>query len=656
MCGIAGVLLHRRDSVPATVFRDRGRAMADILYHRGPDGFGVWTDPSVALVHTRLAIIDTSAAGNQPMHDDTGRFHLIFNGEIYNFQALRRELLDKGYRFHGHSDTEVILNGYREWGTAVFSRLVGMFAIAIWDGAEQRLVLARDRFGEKPLYYYNSIDSLVFASEIKAILTWPDVPRRPSHAAIHDYLTFGYTLGPGTAFAGIHRLQPAHYMVIEPGRPATTHRYWQLPEPREQKPRVLKDLRAELIERLRSSVHACLVSDVPLGAFLSGGVDSSAVVALMSEVTGAHVKTFSSGFGFENYDETAYATQVADRYGTDHQVHIFDDRLLAATGKLAWHYGEPYSDSSSLVTFALAREVRKSVTVALSGDGADEILLGYQRYQRYGKLLADAKHGRQLSQLYLRRPLDARRALAVDTYGYLVERLRERHKVEAYAPDFVTQLENCSYDRLLPHVPDSEDAEEIASRMDIATYLPDDILVKVDVAAMANSLETRAPFLNHEFAEFVATIPVHQRTWNGEGKALLKQALEPYLPHETLYRTKMGFRVPVARYMRELARPECEATLLSDRFLDRGIVTRDYVQTLLNEHTVGSRQDHGTRLWALMMMEMWHRNWIDDAGRTPLADKDNPFARFAAAADMQTLAETRAGGSAPARPALATVN
>lgn len=655
MCGIAGVLLHRRDSVAATVMRDRGRAMADILYHRGPDGFGVWTDASTALVHTRLAIIDTSAAGNQPMHDDTGRFHLIFNGEIYNYKVLRRELVDKGYRFYGQSDTEVILNGYREWGTGIFSRLSGMFAIAIWDSAEQRMVLARDRFGEKPLYYYNSIDSLVFASEIKAILTWPDVPRRPCASAIHDYLTYGYTLGPGSAFMGIQRLPPAHYMVVEPGRPASIHRYWQLPEPRQQKPRVLEDLKVELIDRLRAAVHACLVSDVPLGAFLSGGVDSSAVVALMSEVTGANVKTFSSGFGFENYDETQFATMVADQYRTDHQVHIFDDRVLAAAGKLAWHYGEPYSDSSSLVTFALARQVRQSVTVALSGDGADEILLGYQRYKRYAQLLGEGKHGRQLSQLYLRNPNDPRKALAADTYGFMVERLRERHKVEAYAPDFVTQLEKCSYDRLLPHVPDSDEPMEIASRIDIATYLPDDILVKVDIAAMANSLETRAPFLNHEFAEFVATIPTEQRTWGGEGKALLKQALEPYLPHDTLYRTKMGFRVPVARYMRELARPECEATLLSERFLDRGIVNRAYVETLLKEHVVGSKQDHGTRLWALMMMEIWYRNWIDDTGRTPLSETENPFTRFAVEDDMRTLAETRAGGSALAQPVLAAV-
>lgn len=632
MCGLAGALLKNPQSVDIAELSRRAEAMAAILHHRGPDGHGVWADSYVALAHTRLAIIDTSTAAGQPMHDVTNTVHIVFNGEIYNFLDLRAELKADGYQFQNRSDTEVLVNGYRRWGTDLFSKLVGMFAIAIWDSRRKRLVLARDRFGEKPLYYADRPDALVFGSEIKALLTWPGMPRRPDMAALYDYLTFGFTLGPGSAFAGIGRLQPAHFMICDAGKRPEVHRYWQLPMPGEGTSLgTTESLQHELIERLRHAVKSCLVSDVPLGAFLSGGVDSSAVVAMMSSSHGAGIKTFSSGFGFGDYDETRYATMVAERYNTDHNVFTFDSGLLSSLGDLAWHYGEPFSDSSALVTYALSRETRRSVTVALTGDGADETLLGYARYFAYGDMRRSVppRGARRLEGLYLMPPVanDVGR-IAADGYGFMLERFREGHKLAGSGIAMLPYLGNCSYERLLPHYAGEVMPEELAARFDQATYLPDDLLIKVDIAAMAHGLETRAPFLNHELAEWVAGIPPNRKIWDREGKALLKKALEPYLPHECMYRAKVGFRVPVAKFMKEEIRSQTDELLLSERFLDRGIIRRDFIKQLLAEHRSDGPLDHGTRLWSLVCLEMWYRTWIDSDSNQRLAQGDDPFAAF----------------------------
>ncbi|WP_395714135.1 asparagine synthase (glutamine-hydrolyzing) [Reyranella sp.] len=625
---MAGALLKNSQSANIEELRRRAKAMAVILHHRGPDGHGAWADSNVALAHTRLAIIDTSTAAAQPMHDATDTVHIVFNGEIYNFLDLRAELLAEGYQFQNRSDTEVLVNGYRRWGTELFSKLVGMFALAIWDSRQKRLVLARDRFGEKPLYYADRPDAFVFGSEIKALLTWPNMPRRPNMAALHDYLTFGFTLGPGTAFAGIDRLQPAHFMVCDAGKCPEIRRYWQLPMPGSgPAPGTTASLQHELIERLRNAVSSCLVSDVPLGAFLSGGVDSSAVVAMMSSSHGAGIKTFSSGFGFGDYDETRYATRVAERYNTDHNVFIFDSGLLSTLGDLAWHYGEPFSDSSALVTYALSRETRRSVTVALTGDGADETLLGYARYFAYGDMRRSIppRGARRIEGLYVSPPgsNEAGRT-AADGYGYLLERFREGHKLAGSGLAMLPYLGNCSYERLIPYYSGDMMPEEMAARFDQATYLPDDLLVKVDVAAMAHGLETRAPFLNHQLAEWVASLPPDRKIWGREGKALLKKALEPYVPHECMYRTKVGFRVPVAKFMREEIRIQTDAMLLGERFLDRGIMRKEFIRQMLVEHRAG-QVEHGTRLWSLVCLEMWYRTWIDSDSNHRLAEVDDPF-------------------------------
>ena len=631
MCGLAGALLGTPGSVPVRELQRRAMAMAKILHHRGPDGHGVWADSHVALAHTRLAIIDTSTSANQPMHDATDTVHIVFNGEIYNFMDLRAQLQAAGHAFRTRSDTEVLVEGYREWGTGLFAKLVGMFALAIWDSREKRLVMARDRFGEKPLYYADLPGAFVFGSEIKALLTWPGMPRRPDFAGLHDFLTFGYTLAPGTAFAGISRLRPAHFLVCEAGKRPEFHRYWQMPLPGDgQSLGSTEDLQHELIERLRAAVKACLVSDVPLGAFLSGGVDSSAVVALMSSSHGAGIKTFSSGFGFGDYDETRYATMVAERYRTHHSVFTFDSNLLATMGDLSWYYGEPFADSSALVTYALSRETRRHVTVALTGDGADETLLGYLRYFNFGdrRRRNPPRGGRRLPDLYQGHPrgIDRNKVGAVDGYGYMLERFREEHKLQGYGVTMLAHIGHCSYDRLLPYHHDLE-PEEMAARLDQESYLPDDLLVKVDVAAMAHGLETRAPFLNHELAEWVGTLPPDRKIWGREGKALLKKALEPLVPHECMYRTKVGFRVPVSRFMNEEIRTQTDEILLGERFLDRGVMRGEFLKQIMDEHRE-RKVEHGTRLWSIICLELWFRTWIDSDSNCRLDAADDPFAGF----------------------------
>lgn len=633
MCGLSAVLLKRPESVPEPLLGLRGMAMAATLRHRGPDGNGCWTDRGLVLAHTRLAIIDPTAASDQPMHDASGTVHLVFNGAIYNFRELRAELVAAGYRFRSRGDTEIIVNGYRAWGTGVFARLVGMFAIVLWDSRLERLVAARDRFGEKPLYYMERPDATLFASEIKAILSWPGVPRQPNLEALHDFLSFSYMIGDDTAFVGIKRLPPAHLMVCERGKPPIIERYWQLPPPGDNPVRAgIEDLKQELIERVRAAVQLCLVADVPLGAFLSGGVDSSAVVSMMAQSREGGLETFSSGFGFGDYDETRFATMVASQYGTNHHVFTYGNEILGSMAELAWHYGEPFADSSALVTYALSRETRQSVTVALTGDGADETLLGYARYFRYGAMRqrTPPEGGRRLPALYGAGDpaLKARRS-AGDAYGYLMETFRESHKLVGYDLAMLPYLDRCSYDLLARHVVDGITPEEQAGRIDVATYMPGDLLVKVDTAAMAHGLETRAPFLNHELVEWISRIPGDHKVWNNEGKALLKAALEPSVPHECMYRTKVGFRVPVAKLMREKANDATRSLVLGERFLDRRLIRRQFIEEMLEEHQM-RRQEHGTRLWGLIALEMWFRTWIDGDGNRPLDDNENPFAEFSA--------------------------
>jgi asparagine synthase (glutamine-hydrolysing) len=621
--------------------------MIGTLHHRGPDDEGVWHDGGCGLAHARLSIIDLSSAGHQPMSTADGRVWITFNGEIYNFMELRAELESKGYVFHSRTDTEVILYGYLAWGVEVIGRLRGMFAFALWDKAERKLLLARDRFGKKPLYYSVVRDLLLFGSEIKALLTWPQVDRQPDQVAIDQYLTLQYVPAPRTAFASVRKLPQASYMIAEQtprgwrmGEPVT---YWRLPEPKAAKLRTPPaELAKELVERLTESVKLRMISDVPLGAFLSGGVDSSAVVALMAMSGSGPVKTFTIGFPNKEYDETQYARMVAERYATDHEEMIVEPDAIKVLPRLVWHYGEPFADPSAIPTYYVSQIARRKVTVALNGDGGDEAFMGYGRYgscrsisrfdwippQLRGlaatgvRLLPGPMHRRYGNRLNAFADLIAgpdRRAS--QRYAFTIVYFMDYQKRQGYTDAMAEILSRSALDLLEPYFEAAPTLVSGANWADIHTYLPDDLMVKVDVASMAHGLESRSPLLDHVFMEWAMSIPESVKMAGGVTKSLFKKAMEPYLPHDLLYRPKMGFGCPVDHWFRAELKDMAYDLLLSDTATARHIFRKDYVQRLLAEHVSGAA-NHQTRLWALLMLELWYRMWIDQ----PAAALERPAA------------------------------
>ncbi len=631
MCGVAGFMLTQpamaRGEIEARLWR-----MIGTLRHRGPDDEGVWTDGTGALAHARLSIIDLSAASHQPIASADEQVWLSYNGEIYNFAELRAELAALGYVFRSRGDSEVIANGWHAWGPRLFGRLRGMFALALWDCRTRRLILARDRMGKKPLYYAPTPTAFVFGSEIKALLAWPGIARRPNLAAIDQYLTLQYVPTPDTAFAGIHRVPPAHYLIVGPDAAPELVRYWELPEQRAA--RTLPspaELQRELVAHLEEAVRLRLIADVPLGAFLSGGVDSSAVVAMMARVGGGRVKTFSIGFPAREYDETRYARMVAERYGTEHEEFIVEPDAVAILPKLVWHYGEPFADPSAIPTYYVSQMARRHVTVALNGDGGDEAFLGYSRYQamrhldrldrlpaagRIGlaRLLALAPPGmaRRLRLGRIREILDAPTDRPEQRYAGAIAFFGDRDKAQGYGEAMRPQLDHSALDLLAPYFAGAENLVAGANRADLNTYLPDDLMVKVDVASMAHGLETRSPLLDHVLLEWAWQIPSEIKMAGGTTKALFKAAMAPYLPAEILYRKKMGFSAPIDQWLRHELKELAYDTLLAPAARQRGVMRPDYVKRLLDEHC-SYHANHHTRLWALLMLELWFQTWIDGA-------------------------------------------
>ena len=618
MCGIAGFLSTGAPYADAT---SRLKRMADRLAHRGPDGEGTLIDGSVGLAHRRLAVIDLSDRAAQPMATPDGQFACTFNGEIYNFRALREELEARGHRFFSSSDTEVLLHGYREWGVELPSHLHGMFAFAIWDSRAETLFLARDRFGKKPLYFAWCDAHFIFASEQKAVLTWPEFERRPNLAAIHDYLSFKFTVGAATAFESIEKLKPAHAMLLTPQHHAANrpkpHQYWTLPpEDSGRAAAPEADLNDEFFDRFDAAVAQRLVADVPVGAFLSGGVDSTAVVARAATMLSGPLKTFSAGFEDEGFDETEYACRVAQQFGTEHRCYTMGEELAGLLPQLVWNYSDPFADSSALVTTALAGEVRKHVTVALSGDGGDEIFLGYERYKAFGDTFGQPGRGPRSTALggHLNRlfgPVQAK-----DVYAQSLVAFRDIHKEWGYGQALAEHLFAPSAD-MLPDVLDQATADNAiacAGRADVALYLPDDLLVKIDIATMSCGLEARCPLLDHELAEWAATLPqnvrVHERDGKLEMKAFLKNAMGPQIDGDILYRTKMGFRVPMARWLRGQLKDVAFDLLTSRTFRERELFRPQFINWLLETHVSGL-EDHSTRLWSLLCLEIWFRTFID---------------------------------------------
>jgi asparagine synthase (glutamine-hydrolysing) len=631
MCGIAGIA-HVDPAYP--VDRRLLEAMTGTLRHRGPDAAGYHHGRGVALASRRLSIIDV-AGGDQPIYNEDGSVAVVLNGEIYNFLELRGELERRGHVFRTRADTEAIVHAYEELGDACVGRLRGMFAFALWDDRARRLLLARDRVGKKPLYYAADGDRLCFASELKALLQDQSLKRELDPAALEDYLAFGAVPAPRTVFRRVAQVPPAHYLVWEGGR-ARTAEYWDVafaPRERRDEAEYLEEFRAVFEEAVRLR----LVSDVPVGAFLSGGVDSSAVVAAMARQGPSRPVTTSVGFHERAFSELEHARAVARTLGTEHHEVVVAPRAADVLPRLVWHLDEPFADSSALPTYYLAQAARARVTVALSGDGGDEVFAGYQR--RYGLNRWEVRARRSLPAWvrsgvvgrvarawpkgdWLPRPLRGRYFLAnVATsferaYFNDLSLFREEERAALVGDDLRRELGGYDafhgFERHFERVRAADPLSRLLY-VDLKTWLPNDILVKVDRMSMANSLEVRAPLLDHRVIEFAATVPSGWKYRGRTSKYLLKRYLDGQVPRSAVYRPKRGFEIPVAAWLRGPLAPLAEDLLLSPRALGRAYFRDGAVRRLWRQHRAGVR-DHASRIWALMMLELWHRAFVD---RTP---------------------------------------
>jgi asparagine synthase (glutamine-hydrolysing) len=638
VCGIAGIVGIERDRrvEPAEV-----RRMCDTIVHRGPDDEGVMVQGHVGLGMRRLSIIDLST-GHQPIHNEDRTVWIVFNGEIYNFQELRIELEKHGHHFYTDSDTEVIVHLYEESGDSCVQKLRGMFAFAIWDQRRQRLLLARDRFGKKPLHYGISGGRLLFGSEIKALLTVaPDLSAIDSQGLL-SFLSFRYIPDPQTAFSRVKKLPPGHLLELAHGQ-IKTHPYWDLPRFGSFEPRSEEECLDELEHRLAEAVRIRLISDVPLGALLSGGVDSSTIVALMSRFSSRPVKTFTIGFGRKDFTEAEHARRVAERFETDHHELIVEPNFFETLEKLTHHLEEPFADSSIVPTFYVSRLAREHVTVALAGDGGDELFAGYDRYQtnlrrreRFGFLpgwaggiyrrhlfprLPNGVYGRRF--LYTMSLPESDRYL--DEVSYLSCDGRERsffsRDFRAFADRSPSTFEPFrNYWKAAP----ARDSLSRLQYLDIKTYLAGDILTKVDRMSMATSLEVRAPLLDHVFAEWVTKLPPNWKLRAGEPKYALKRLAERLgVPRSVIHRPKRGFGIPLVHWFRRELKQNLLSLLCEPRTLQRGYFDPLAVRRLVNEHLTG-RRDRSSDLWILLVFELWHRNFLEK-WQAPLDPSTQPI-------------------------------
>jgi asparagine synthase (glutamine-hydrolysing) len=626
MCGIAGLLTPRTSERDALL-----RSMARAIIHRGPDSEGFHEDAQVGLTMRRLAIIDVHD-GEQPVYNESRQVVAIFNGEIYNYRELQAVLEAKGHVLGSRSDSDCIPHLYEEYGLEFVQHLRGMFAVALWDANRNRLVLARDRFGKKPLYYRHDAHGMAFASELKALLADPATDRAPDPVALSHYLTYQYVPAPFSALRSVRKVEPASLLVLENGT-CRTFRYWSLDyRPADSPaPTHLPALAEELRERLLEAVGARLVSERPLGAFLSGGVDSSAVVAAMSRVSTEQVKTFSIGFDEESFNELPYARQVADLYGTDHHEMIVRPDVEEILPRIARSFDEPFADSSAIPSYYLAQMAHEHVVVALNGDGGDEVFGGYLRYPLFLKTPARDFPPAIARLLYgsgrLLRPFASRSAItrrliqasvllaeptAARRYARILSYFRPEEKRSLLSSDFAADIAGRdSYD-LVDRVWDAHaDTDEVNRLLavDTYTYLPGDLLPKVDITTMASSLEARSPFLDHRLAEWAAALPGEFKVRGGTTKWLLKEALDPWLPHELIHRRKMGFGIPLAAWLRGPLRELAYDTLTDSTASSRGWFRTGAVQALLVDHMAGS--DRSPQIYALLMLELWMREVVE---------------------------------------------
>ena len=626
MCGIAGIF-DTRESAPVNsqVLRD----MTGSLAHRGPDADGFFVEDGVGLGHRRLSIIDLEG-GVQPFLNDAGTVAMTYNGEVYNFAEMRDELRAVGHEFHTHSDTEVLVHAWEEWGEACVERFNGMFALGIYDRRRRCLFLARDRLGIKPLYYGTLPNGLlVFGSELKALLQAPWLERHIDPLAVEDYFAYGYVPEPRTILSGVHKLPPGHTLTVTRGKPVPEPvQYWDVAfQPGEARSEA--DIEAEIRHRVTESVKLRMIADVPLGAFLSGGVDSSAVVAAMADLKDSPVKTCSISFGDPKFNESAFAQVVADRFATDHDVRQVDPADFDLIDRLVEFYDEPYADSSAMPTYRVCGLARNKVTVALSGDGGDENFAGYRRYrwhayeERVRRLLPPGLRGPVFGlagRLYPKmdwapkvlRAKSTLQALARDSlegYFHSVSILTPDERAQLFSPAFRRSLQGYqAVEVLAGHARRSptDDPLSLVQYLDFKTYLPGDILTKVDRASMAHSLEVRVPLLDHTFVDWVSGLGPAVKLRGREGKYIFKKALEPVLPHDILYRPKMGFAVPIGQWFKGPLADRVRSAVLGLALERTGIFDTAFLERMLREHQSGQR-DHSSALWALLMFDGFQR-------------------------------------------------
>ncbi|SEO97820.1 XrtA/PEP-CTERM system amidotransferase [Aquisalimonas asiatica] len=644
MCGLVGCMDTRGRRDPDEVLL---RQMNAAQFHRGPDQGGEHFEPGLALGHRRLSIIDL-ASGQQPLANEDGSVVVVYNGEIYNFPALMDELVARGHQFRTRCDTEVIVHAWEEWGEACVERFRGMFAFALWDRNAETLFLARDRLGIKPLHYAELSDGrLLFGSELKALLACADLPRVLDPEAVEDYFAFGYVPDPRTIFTGASKLPPGHTLTVRRGAPVPAPvPYWDVVFGNDG-PADLEVATGEFVERFSEAVRIRMVAEVPLGAFLSGGVDSSAVVAMMSGLSEDPVNTCSIGFGDPRYNESAYAEAVAARYHTRHFSEQVDPDRFDLLDQLALMHDEPFADSSALPTYEVSRIARSRVTVALSGDGGDEMLGGYRRYRGYvreenlRRMLPDGvRRGMfgPLARVYPKadwapRPLRAKATLealaadAVDGYMRSVGIIDDASRRRLFSPEFRGRLGAYRASEVLRrHAAKASPDDPLAfvQYLDLKTWLAGGILTKVDRASMANALEVRVPLLDHKLVEWMARLPAHHKIRGQQGKYLFKHAMEPHLPSDILYRPKQGFNMPIGEWFRGPLRERLPAAVCSERMLDTGFFNPAELKRLVAEHQSG-RRNHTRPLWSLLMFESFLRQRAEGADTRP--DEGRPLAR-----------------------------
>jgi asparagine synthase (glutamine-hydrolysing) len=636
MCGITGIIDTRGSS---DINRFVLQRMNDSQRHRGPDEGQLHIEPGVGLGHRRLSIIDI-ATGQQPLFNEDGSVVVVFNGEIYNYQQLIPELLALGHVFHTKSDTEVIVHAWESWGADCVKRFRGMFAFALWDRNRQTLFLARDRLGVKPMYYALLDDgTLLFGSELKSILAHGGLRRDIDPLAVEEYFALGYVAEPRTIFKQAKKLPPAHTLTVRRGQPVGEPvEYWDVRFSLES-PVSEADAQVELVERLKESVRLRMIAEVPLGAFLSGGVDSSAVVAMMAGLSAAPVNTCSIGFADPAFNESAFAQKVADRYRTNHRVEVVNTDDFELIDILARLYDEPYADSSAIPTYRVCQLARKHVTVALSGDGGDESFGGYRRYRMH--LMEERM--RSTLPIGLRRPLfgtlgglypkadwaprvfrakttfEALARNSVEAYFHSMSLIRDADRSRLYSSAFKLELGGYNAREVFTqHAAnaDTEDPLALIQYIDTHTYLVGDINTKVDRASMAHSLEVREPLMDHEIVEWLATLPSSLKIRGGESKFLLKKAMEPHLPSDIMYRPKMGFAVPLARWFKGPLRERVRGALLGGPLADSGWFEQATIRQMVEQHESGAR-DHSTPLWTLLMYDAFLRNVAGQGAAVP---------------------------------------